>query len=157
MRDRPEWFSPCSDLSPASEQSSQSSASQKGEGSSLATPKDRKAIVEPTLHNADAQQRKEMPMGTGLLDYFPDALAYVAGISYAGNKQHNPGQPLHHARGKSTDHADCIVRHFVGRGTLDTDGKRHSGKLAWRALALLQEELERELGVPLPRGAKVAS
>ena len=56
---------------------------------------------------------------------------------------------MHHARGKSMDHPDCIVRHLVERGGFDVvviDGVehriRHSGSLAWRALALLQEEIE---------------
>jgi hypothetical protein len=31
------------------------------------------------------------------LDYFPDALAAVAQISYQGNQKHNPGEPLHWA------------------------------------------------------------
>lgn len=61
---------------------------------------------------------------------------------------------MHHARGKSNDHADCVVRHLLDRGTVDTDGVRHSVKVAWRALALLQEELERDEGAPLARGAK---
>ncbi len=101
-------------------------------------------------------ERKAVPMASGVLDYFPAALAYVAKISKAGNDKHNPGQPLHHARGKSMDHADCIMRHLVDRGTIDPeDNLRHSGKVAWRALALLQEELEREEGAPLARGARV--
>jgi hypothetical protein len=70
------------------------------------------------------------------------AIAVIANVSHVGNAQHNPGQPMHWARGKSTDHADCIVRHLIERGTIDTDGLRHSAKVAWRALALLQEELE---------------
>lgn len=90
----------------------------------------------------DSAARKNMPMAAGLLDYFPDALAYVAYVSKVGNDKHNPGQELHWSRGKSTDHADCIVRHLVDRGKLDGAGVRHSGALAWRALALLQEELE---------------
>lgn len=100
-------------------------------------------------------ERKAMPLARGLLDYFPSALAAVASLSAAGNEKHNPGQPLHHARGKSTDHADCIVRHLIDRGTVDSeDGIRHSVKVAWRALALLQEELEQTEGAPFPRGAK---
>lgn len=94
----------------------------------------------------DKQDRKSTPITTGVLDYFPAAMAEVARVSNAGNDQHNPGQPLHWARGKSTDHADCIVRHLVDRGTLDDDGQRHTAKVAWRALALLQEELEAEAG-----------
>jgi len=38
------------------------------------------------------------------------------------------------------------------RGTIDIDGMRHSAKLAWRALALLQLELETE-GAAIARGA----
>ena len=86
--------------------------------------------------------RKRLPMCSGLLDYFPAALAEVSKVSHGANEQHNPGQPMHWARGKSTDHGDCIIRHLAERGEQDTDGLRHSAKLAWRALALLQEELE---------------
>ena len=96
----------------------------------------------------DAKARKDTPIFSGVLRYFPRALAYVAEISKAGNDQHNPGQPLHWSKHKSTDHGDCIVRHQVDAGTLDTDGKRHSGKVAWRALAQLEMELEAaELGI----------
>ena len=107
------------------------------------------------LLDADSATRKTYPMARGLLDYFPDALAEVAKVSYLGNEKHNPGEEMHHARGKSTDHADCILRHLVGRGGFDGD-TRESAALAWRALALLQEELEREMGLSLPRGARAA-
>lgn len=103
----------------------------------------------------DAAARKAAPMAEGLLWYFPNALAAVAQVSKAGNDQHNPGEPMHHARGKSSDHADCILRHLVDAGKIDSDGQRHTAKVAWRALALLQEELEREEGAPLPRNAWV--
>lgn len=101
----------------------------------------------------DSAARKRVPMAMGLIDYFPDALACVAEVSFLGNEKHNPGQPVHWARGKSMDHADCIVRHLVERGGKDPAGVRHSAQLAWRALALLQEELEREQRLSLPRGA----
>jgi hypothetical protein len=100
-----------------------------------------------------ATERKKIPIGTGVLDYFPAALAAVAAVSYAGNEQHNPGQELHWSRGKSGDQADTLIRHFLERGTLDVDGHRHSAKMAWRALAILQLELESE-GAPIARGAK---
>lgn len=92
----------------------------------------------------DAKARKALPICTGVLDYFPDALAAVAEVSRKGNDQHNPGQPLHWAKEKSTDHADCILRHLIDRGKLDADGGRHSAKTAWRSLALLQAEIEQE-------------
>ena len=81
-------------------------------------------------------------MARGLLDYFPDALAEVARLSHVANEQHNPGEPMHWAREKSADHADCIIRHLIDRGTRDTDGMRHAAKVAWRALAMLQIEIE---------------
>lgn len=88
--------------------------------------------------------RKEIPIFTGVLQYFPDALAEVAKVSRAGNEQHSPGEPMHWARGKSMDQEDCLVRHLLERGTIDTDGQRHSAKVAWRALAILQLEIENE-------------
>lgn len=100
--------------------------------------------------------RKNVPIARGVLDYFPAAIAAVAELSQKGNDKHNPGEDLHHARGKSTDHADCILRHLIDRGTVDPeDGILHDVKVAWRALALLQEELEKR-GAPFPRGARPA-
>lgn len=89
-----------------------------------------------------ATLRKQCPVATGVLDYFPLALQEVARVSFAGNEQHNPGTPLHWDRSKSTDESDCLIRHFLDRGTFDTDGQRHTAKAAWRALAMLQKELE---------------
>ena len=91
-----------------------------------------------------ATNRKKFPLCTGVLDYFPDALLAVAEVSRIGNEQHNPGEPLHWAKEKSTDEADALTRHLLDRGTLDDDGIRHSAKIAWRALALLQREIEAE-------------
>ena len=101
-----------------------------------------------------ADERNEYPMADGLLYYFPAALAAVARVSKIGNDQHNPGEPMHWARGKSTDHANKIIRHLADAGTFDGDGTRHTAKVAWRALALLQEELE-AAGAPLPRNARL--
>lgn len=108
----------------------------------------------PVTLPVEAADRKAIPLVSGVLDYFPAALAAVAALSKKGNDQHNPGQPMHWAREKSTDHADCIGRHLLDRGTIDTDGVRHSAKVAWRALAMLQIELEAQEGAPIPRGAK---
>ena len=101
-----------------------------------------------------AAKRKEFPIGSGCLDYFRDALLAVSHVSFRGNQQHNPGQELHWARGKSTDEADAIERHYVCRGTVDDDGIPHTWKLAWRALALLQKELEAQFQLTLPRGCR---
>ena len=106
-----------------------------------------------SLLPSDAAERKAVPIASGVMDYFPAALAEVSKVSFKGNEQHNPGQPLHWARGKSADHADTMLRHFLERGTVDTDGTRHSAKMVWRALALLQMELEND-GYPKARGAR---
>ncbi len=90
----------------------------------------------------EKSERKDMPVFSGVLKYFPDALLEVSKVSKAGNDQHNPGKPLHWDRSKSTDEADALVRHLLDAGKLDTDGIRHSAKVAWRALAHLQKELE---------------
>lgn len=100
------------------------------------------AVLKKPILPEDSAARKEMPMATGVLDYFPRALAYVAKVSKIGNDKHNPGQPLHWSKGKSDDHADTIVRHLVDRGTKDSQKVRHSGYLAWRSLANLEIELE---------------
>lgn len=105
---------------------------------------------------SDAAARKAIPLASGVLDYFPAALIEVAKVSKAGNDQHNPGEPIHWARGKSMDQSDTIIRHFLERGTIDGDGLRHSAKLAWRALALLQLEME-AAGAPMARGAQPAT
>jgi hypothetical protein len=112
--------------------------------------------VDPVVRTlpAESTARKATPVVTGVLDYFPAAIAAVARVSKAGNDKHNPGQRLHHSRGKSTDHADAIGRHLMERGGVDPDtGERHSAELAWRALANLQQELEDAGEAPLARGA----
>lgn len=90
----------------------------------------------------DAKARKGVPLYSGLLRYFPDALVAVAELSRIGNDQHNPGKPLHWDRSKSTDEHDALLRHLLDAGTLDSDGVRHATKVAWRALAALQKEIE---------------
>jgi hypothetical protein len=93
----------------------------------------------------DLSARKNFPIVSGVLDYFPDALVAISQVSKAGNDQHNPGQPLFWNRGKSGDEADAFMRHFMQRGTVDQmDGIRHTAKAAWRILALLQKEIENE-------------
>lgn len=128
----------------------------KGPAEPAAPPAPKARLIE-----GDSAYRKAFPVTSGLIDYFPDACAAVSEVSYLGNLKHNPGQIMHHARGKSMDHADCIGRHLMERGGFDTivvEGVtyriRHTAALAWRAFALLQEELENELALPLPRGAR---
>ena len=90
----------------------------------------------------NAQKRKALPIFSGVLNYFPLAIVAVAEASQKGNDQHNPGKPLHWDRSKSGDELDALARHLMEAGDVDTDGIRHSAKVAWRALANLQKELE---------------
>lgn len=102
----------------------------------------------------DSVSRKGIPVVTGVLDYFPLAIAAIARLSKKGNDKHNPGQPLHWSRDKSNDHADCIGKHLIDRGILDPDsGESHTVSLTWRALALLELEEEKRLGKPISRGS----
>lgn len=89
-------------------------------------------------------KRKDMPVFTGVVKYFPDALKYVSLISQAGNDQHHPDKPLHWDRTKSFDHEDALMRHLADHTTsvIDDDGYLHLGKVAWRALAALQTYIE---------------
>ena len=91
---------------------------------------------------SEAVKRKGIPVYSGVLKYFPDAIKEVAKCSKAGNDQHNPNSPLHWDRSKSGDELDALARHLLEAGQIDTDGIRHSAKVAWRALANLQKEIE---------------
>lgn len=93
-------------------------------------------------------ERGDILLATCLLDYFPNACAAVARHSAKSNEKHNPGKPPHWARDKSTDHRNKIARHLVDAGGFDKDGNRHSVAIAWRGLALLEDELIAEGAVP---------
>ena len=90
----------------------------------------------------DKQERKNIPIFSGALMYFPDAIAAVAQCSFIANEQHNPGTKMHWDRSKSGDELDALTRHLMEAGKVDDDGILHSTKVAWRALANLQKELE---------------
>ena len=96
----------------------------------------------------DAKDRKATPVFSGVLKYFPDAIREVARCSKVGNDQHNPDKELFWDRSKSGDELDALARHLLEAGTMDTDGIRHSTKVAWRSLANLQKEIEREREEP---------
>lgn len=96
------------------------------------------------LANMSYVERKAVPLLTGVVDYFLPALVEVAKVSKVGNDQHNPGEPLHWAKGKSTDHGDTAMRHLAQHGQIDNDSCRHTAKAAWRILAMLTMEIEAE-------------
>lgn len=95
----------------------------------------------------ESGRRKRTPVYSGVLMYFPDAIEAIARLSWAGNNKHNPGEPLHWARGKSTDHGDCAVRHLLTPDEIDPEtGETHLTAAAWRVLALLQLQQEKLKG-----------
>lgn len=114
----------------------------------------------------DSKARKEYPILSGCLKYFPAALAGIARISKEGNDKHNPGLPLHHARGLSMDHGDCVIRHLIdtedllaaldradkGTEALQRQILTEASQMAWRALAYSQM-LHEKFGAPLAPGA----
>jgi len=96
-------------------------------------------------------KRKQIPVFSGVLQYFPDAIREVAKTSWIGNQQHHPDKPLHWDRSKSSDELDALTRHLMEVGTIDTDGIRHSAKVCWRAIANQQKKLEKEGKAPLSK------
>ena len=92
----------------------------------------------------EAIRRKQTPVFSGVVAYFPDALLDLARCSFVGNEQHSPGQPLQWVRDKSNDHLDAAQRHLIDslKEEYDTDGVRHVTKAGWRILAALQLLIE---------------
>jgi len=94
-----------------------------------------------------AQERKDTPVFSGVLKYFPNALKEVAKCSKVGNDQHHPDKPLHWDMNKSKDEYDALTRHLIDHtiNPVDTDGILHLTKVAWRALAGLERHLTNRL------------
>jgi hypothetical protein len=125
--------------------------------------------------STDSAARKDIPVYSGFVQYFPAAIAGAARHSKRGNDKHNPGQPLHHARGKSTDHEDCIERHLMDISDIEAALKRadiyidkgddsaraviiltlleEADALVWRAAALSQRLYETYGNAPLAPAA----
>lgn len=96
--------------------------------------------------------RKALPVWTFLAEYFPDAFLEVVKVAVAGNNQWNPGQPLHWARGKSTDQMNTAFRHMLDHGLgkpKDSDDCYHLAKAIWRLSAELQLLVEKDRGADL--------
>lgn len=100
-------------------------------------------------------ERKAIPVWTGCVRYFPSALLEVAKVSKYGNDQHNPGQPLHWAQGKSMNQVDTCARHLLDADAVEGTAEEisHLAQAAWRILARLQLACQRE-GAPLAPGAR---
>ena len=99
----------------------------------------------PPFGNQDtAKERKAMPVFSGVLKYFPNALKEVSKCSQAGNDQHGNGDKLFWDRSKSGDELDALARHLIDHSInpLDEDGQLHLAKVSWRALAALEKYLE---------------
>jgi hypothetical protein len=100
----------------------------------------------PPFMSTDSATRKLMPVASGVLKYFPDSQMLKAWISRVGNDKHNPGEPLHWAKGKSADEPDAEVRHMLDffrglpadRGLEPLAHLGHLASKAWRADADLQ-------------------
>lgn len=89
----------------------------------------------------DAQERKSIPVYSGFVKYFPDAMAAVAQLSFIANEQHNPGESMRWNKELSTDELDALMRHMiddVGMTKRDAEGVMHAVKIAWRGMANLQ-------------------
>tara|TARA_B100000575_G_C23109710_1_gene640883 strand:+ start:106 stop:432 length:327 start_codon:yes stop_codon:yes gene_type:complete len=86
----------------------------------------------------DAKERKAIPVYTGFIKYFPDAIVEISKISLKGGIQHGQTpETLHWDRSKSGDELDAMMRHLI-----DEDW----AQVAWRALANLQKQIERSRG-----------
>lgn len=117
-----------------------------------------------SIFGSDYQQRKNIPLFSFLVRYFPDALVEVTKVCVAGNAQHNPELALtdiNWSRGKSTDQLNTAMRHMVDHvlaGPIDEEppevlaaidgeecngGTYHLAKAAWRILAELQTTIEK--------------
>lgn len=110
----------------------------------------------------NSAERKEYPLFSGALRYFPAALAGVARNSKRGNDKHSPdSNELVWDRSKSDDHGDCLLRHLVDLNdelaTFPINGNRvleEADAIAWRALALSQSLYEIYGSAPLAPAVK---
>lgn len=93
-------------------------------------------VYEGDVLPEDAQARKDIPVYSGFITYFPDAIVAVSKLSLVGGLQHGQTrETLHWDRSKSTDHKDALMRHLI---------EEDWTAVAWRALAQLQKSIEDE-------------
>jgi hypothetical protein len=95
----------------------------------------------------DPKLREQFPLYDYMHGYFPDAYLEEVRVSWVGNEQHNPGERMHWARDKSSDHMNKAMRHIASYGSgekKDTDNTYHLAKAIWRLKARLQLDIEAE-------------
>lgn len=92
----------------------------------------------------DSDERKKIPIYSGFINYFPDAMAAVASHSFVNNEKHNPGEPLHWAREKSTDQLDALARHLSELPSAQNiqEEIEYLKAIVWRSAAQLQLKME---------------
>ncbi len=82
----------------------------------------------------DAKERKSIPVYTGFIKYFPNAIAAIAKVSLEGGLQHGQtAETLFWDRDKSKDELDAMMRHVL---------EEDWAQVAWRAMANLEKKLE---------------
>lgn len=101
-------------------------------------------LEDSTMIPTDAHERKNIPVYSGFMVYFPLAICAVARHSQRSNEQHNPGEPMHWDRSKSRDEQDSAARHMLGTAVAETldDKVEHATGQAWRSMANLEKLCE---------------
>ena len=95
-----------------------------------------------TVLPTGSELRKNVPVWSGFLAYFPRSIAKIAHHSWLSNEKHNPGEALHWSRDKSADHMDCLARHMLDQLDPNLDPLQEKIACAWRSLADLEIALE---------------
>tara|TARA_Y100000004_G_scaffold35559_3_gene38128 strand:+ start:3721 stop:4002 length:282 start_codon:yes stop_codon:yes gene_type:complete len=82
----------------------------------------------------DPDERKSIPIHTGFIKYFPDAIVEVTKLSCKGSKQHHTNNKVYWDKSKSQDELDALMRHLL---------EEDWAAVAWRAMANLQRECDK--------------
>lgn len=115
-------------------------------------------LLHDLLDGKSDEERKTYPVYEGVIGYFRDAIYRLSRVSYDGNQQHNAGQHLHWARGKSTDQRNCVMRHLMAGEEYDysDEAEKHIFSRLWRDMADAQLYLERKYNIRPPVNARTS-
>ena len=81
-----------------------------------------------------AEERKQIPVYSAFVRFFPRAIVAVTKMSMEGQRQHNAnGDSIKWIRSASSDDKDALMRHVL---------EEDWAKVAWRAMAILEKHLE---------------